>query len=650
MRRTLPLACLALLGSLALTACGGEDAAPAVIPAPGPDPGPVTPPKEPPYGGTYPVFALQEAARHRLNPEFTRIDPTPAEEAQLRAQFGLEAQCAGSANPDCISAPAYGLQNIDVAHTAKLPDGRNVTGEGTLIAVVDNGYRTTHQELADKTLLRFLGDTPALGSDSHGTAVAAIAAGAADGRGMMGVAPGAALHLSSWAVVEDGDVPAHIAAATRDAAAHGAVVQNNSWGWQAEKAADAEARAFAGSGAADYAEHLTLRLGGTAAEWRRLFSAYDAFQETGVIVFANTNDRALGDASAWASLPNFVPQLGEAWIAVSNALFSIDGGTGSILEADLLSAPCGTAARFCLTADGSLVVPTAGHDSAYAPGTGTSYAAPQVSGAVALLAQAFPNLAPAERTARLLATARRDWPGFQASIAGETAFAQSVRRTYSRLYGHGVPDLKAALSPVGGLSIASGRTVFDGARSPLSQGLVAEAPIVGNAIARALAGKRIMAVDALGTGFHVPADLANSAHARRATFARTPPGQRLGQAFAFAASMSGEAADLAETGRAKLLFSHGFAGFGPVSAPAFSRLLAFGPDAHLQLSGAMDRLSGAARFTASRLASGGRFSSELAFSAGHDGPGGVFGAPSPGLPMATGGSGFAAASLTAGAG
>ncbi len=647
MGRTRPLACLTILGSLLLAACGGEDETETAAHTPGPA---LPPAKPPPYGGgQYPTFDAQSAALYRQGAEFTHADPNAAQENGLRAGFGQEALCAGSGNPDCASASAYGLQNLEFAHTAKLPDGRNVTGEGTLIAIVDNGYRTTHQELAGKEIVRFLGGAAALGVDSHGTAVASVAAGKADGRGMMGVAPGAGLHLSSWAIADDRDLPAHLAAATADAAAHGAVVQNNSWGWQAEKPADAEARDFALSGASDYAAYFAGRQGGSAAGWRTLFSTYDAFQKTGVLVFANSNDAELGDASAWSSLPNFVPQLAEAWIAVSNALFSVDGRTGAILEANLLSAPCGSAARFCLTADGTLVAPARSSDTAYQLGTGTSYAAPQVSGDVALLAQAFPNLAPAEWTSRLLATARRDWPDFQASIAGETRFAAGVRRAYSRLFGHGVPDMRAALSPVGGLSIASGRTVFDGEGTPLAEGLVGNGPIIGNAVARALAGRTVMVVDALGADFYVSGAVMSRANSKRAHPGMpggARPGQRLDQAFAFTGSLPAEAGPLAETGIAKLLFSQAFAGLG--AAPAFSRLMALGPDDYLQFSGAMER-SDAMRFAAARLTAHAGFSSELTFSAGHDGSGGLFGSPTPGPLMAAEDSGYMATSLTLGA-
>lgn len=599
----------------ALAACGGggeEDKAA----APQTPRTPTTPPKTPSVLG-YPTFDESAAALYRQNAEFNRADPSDAEENAIRSGFGARALCAGSNNAYCAGTSSYRLQNLDLAHSATLTDGRKVTGTGTLIAVVDDGYRFSHRELAGKEISLFTGTAAGIGSNSHGTAVAAIAAGKADGAGMMGVAPGAALHLSSWEDTADDTIMAHLAAATRDAARQGAVVQNNSWGFTEDVSVSEERSDFMASGETDYARFLAGRHGGAHSEWRSLISAYDAFQNTGVIVFANSNDATLDDAIAWSALPEFAPELSEAWITVSNALFEIDRRDGSILAADLLSAPCGSAARYCLTTDGTLRVPTDNTDNSYTLGTGTSYAAPQVAGDIALLAQAFPDLAPTEWTARLLATARRDWQGFQSTIAGETVFADGVKRQYSFLYGHGVPDMKAALSPVGGLAIPTAAHI-SGASVPLSAGVSLEAPLIGNAIGKKLAGKTIMAIDALGANFSISGNDIKSTNQYVRKAPSNGPGNAfetraaLQSSFAFAPVEKASSLMLQEAALPKLLFSQTFASsFGSTS---FSDLMPLDKGTFLQLAGSMSPDGDAANFAASRLFSKGFLSGELAFS------------------------------------
>ncbi|WP_159588367.1 S8 family peptidase [Chelativorans xinjiangense] len=581
------------------------------------DGGGSTPPDdEPPArSSNYPEMDETAAGNYAANAEFNRIDPS----------------CGGSTNPGCVGTSNYALQNVHYAHTATLDDGTRVRGKGTLIAVVDDGFRRSHQEFSGKTIHTFFGGLSFVTED-HGTGVAGIAAGNADGKGMMGVAPEADLHLTSWATANDtGRLLEHLTAATDDAASLGAVVQNNSWGFDQEIAADEEIAAFEASGADSYAEYVAGGNASLMADFQSLFDAYSDFQETGVIVFANSNDRNLGtddgsqaDASTLAALPLFVPELKGAWLTVSNALFTVDEGDGTILDAQLLSAPCGSAARFCLTSDGTAYVPTASSDTSYRVSTGTSFAAPQVSGQIALLAQAFPNLLPAERTVRLLATARTDWDGFQNSKAGEQRFAPGVTHAYSSLYGHGVPDIKAALSPLGGLSIASGDNVFSGPRTSLDDSIATAGPVVGNSVAKALAGRRIMAVDALGTDFYLPGSVLgteggnggfSSGQANAGQLARNVEG--VATSFSFLEANSTAVAALEDAAVPKLFFSQTLANLG--GDTAFSHVFPLGEGRFLQLAGHMDQAQDGSNtaFSLSRLTARQNFATELSFSFGH---------------------------------
>lgn len=582
-----------------------------------------------PKPADYPVLDGAEATTYAKDPEFRAIDLFAHEEKALRQNLGLPSLCAGISNPDCASASTYALQNIHHAHTATLADGTKLRGKGTLIAVMDNGFLRGHQEFAGKTIHSFAGEVRAFAVKDHGTAVAGIAAGNADGKGTMGVAPEADLHLTSWHFAnKSGSFLSHVAAGTDDAASHGAVVQNNSWGLATETPADEELAAFRASSANSYADYLAGGRSSLKKDWQRLFDAYDRFQKTGVIVFANSNDENLGaagdgraDASSLAALPLFVPELAEAWLVVGNALFTVDESDGSILDADLISAPCGSAAAFCLTSDGSVYAPTAESKTSYDLATGVSFAAPQVSGQIALLAQAFPNLSPAEWTVRLLASARTDWEGFQRTISGTRIFGSGVSHPYSRLYGHGVPDMKAALSPIGGLSIASGANVFSGRRTSLEGGVNTAGPVIGNALAKAMAERRIMLVDALGTDFYLPGRALgaggspSSSPADPGRFARNV--EEISESFSFAEIPSRSRPALESAAMPKLFFSQAHGDLGGENA--FFRLLPLADGGFLQMAGQMTQADDAASsaFSLSRLMGNERFATEVTLSFSH---------------------------------
>ena len=94
---------------------------------------------------------------------------------------------------------------------------------------------------------------------------------------------------------------------------------------------------------------------------------------------------------------------------------------------------------------------------AYAFAFGSSFAAPQVSGALALLGQAFPTLSPAAMHARLLASADNVFTSFVS--AGEVHVLDGVgsgtfNHDYSTESDHGFLDIRAALQPSGPMPLA----------------------------------------------------------------------------------------------------------------------------------------------------------------------------------------------------
>ena len=144
----------------------------------------------------------------------------------------------------------------------------------------------------------------------------------------------------------------------------------------------------------------------TTNDWDGYISSLDSFQDTGVVVFALSNDDTKTDADISAALPELFSSLQEAWINVANVNIS---GTTSQTHS-LESAPCGSTADYCLAADGTNIFMPGYNDyslsgSTYGTSSGSSFAAPQVSGAVALLASHFPNHSPEALADRLFASA-----------------------------------------------------------------------------------------------------------------------------------------------------------------------------------------------------------------------------------------------------
>lgn len=124
-----------------------------------------------------------------------------------------------------------------------------------------------------------------------------------------------------------------------------------------------------------------------------------------------------------------------------------------------------------------------------------------MSGAIALLAEAFPNLTPQQLRARLLMTADNSF--FQST--GKVTFAPGYEHGYSDEYGHGIMDLHAALLPIGTVTVPLARTESE---LDLTRGQVAlvTSPVVGQALARNLASLDVMARDGLNGTFRTGAD------------------------------------------------------------------------------------------------------------------------------------------------
>ena len=147
---------------------------------------------------------------------------------------------------------------------------------------------------------------------------------------------------------------------------------------------------------------------------------------------------------------------------------------------------CGIAADYCIAAPGEDVrLAYFGADGRRtATGRGTSFAAPMVSGGLALMKQLFRDqLSNEELVERLLVTA--DDTGRFADRA---------------IYGRGLMDLEAATSPVGVLDVPLTGGV--GARgSPLRATAIQPGAAFGDGFGQSFSGREIVALDDLGAPF-----------------------------------------------------------------------------------------------------------------------------------------------------
>lgn len=201
-------------------------------------------------------------------------------------------------------------------------------------------------------------------------------------------------------------------------------------------------------------------------------------------------------------LPYLFPELKDHMLAV----VAVDDSG----EIAFYSNRCGVAADFCLAApgggdgnsNGSVEIheriwgpapPEANAEANahyYAGAIGTSFAAPVVSGSLALLKQMFPTVGNHELAARLLTTA--DKTGIYSD---------------SSIYGQGLLDLEAATRPVGALAVASDSSLNSGLSDIGASSITTSGAGLGNSLVAALKGQNIALFDQQGFPFYRDASL-----------------------------------------------------------------------------------------------------------------------------------------------
>ena len=269
------------------------------------------------------------------------------------------------------------ITNTYSAHTA------GYTGTGMTIGVVDSGIMRSNPTVSGRVTKELVYVDPSTNNTNvddvvgHGTMVSEIAAGTSFAQFAGGIAPGASL-VSARIIDDDaGDdngssPPTQVTASdaqffgqvNADLINAGVKVMNNSWGgitWDATNTSINQA----------------------------FDQAYSPFvNQGGLVVFAAGNDSE-ANPSTIAMLPNVAPDLAKGW------LVAVAVNSNNPTQLDSYSNQCGAAMNYCLAAPGDVIVLDKDTTASTASPTywqvaGTSFAAPEVSGAAALVWQAYP--------------------------------------------------------------------------------------------------------------------------------------------------------------------------------------------------------------------------------------------------------------------
>jgi len=336
---------------------------------------------------------------------------------------------------------------------------RGWTGKGSTILVMDSGIDVNNSEFAGK--IKYSIDYTTTGiqdNKGHGTQVASIAAGAMDGKGMYGVAYDANLAIAK--IADTGGVNTTAARQalvwaqqyTDIVVANLSANINYSSGYQASVYQLADGTYYSNHTNYGGTNYYNLQ---NPTDWSNVLG-----KEMVLVVAAGNQGLKYVQAPAvFASAVGVDGQLlmnGQMIIAGgwNTTTQTVEGNDAGHVCKVVVNEVCKDTYR---TSDFFLLAPSVGIESTGINGTtpsasGTSFAAPAISGAVAILHQLWPYMKGEQLAQLLLKTANKDIKNYSVDEMGQ-----------------GLLDLNKATQPIGSLGIrASGRT---GTAIPLSGSL-----------------------------------------------------------------------------------------------------------------------------------------------------------------------------------
>ena len=322
------------------------------------------------------------------------------------------------------------------------------SGAGVTLAIIDSGIDTTNPEFAGRissASADVVGSRSLDNADSsHGTQVALTAAAARDGTGIVGIAWGATIQA--------------LRADSTGSCATPRVGDTGGCSFFSSAIAAGVDRAVAGG-----AKVLNISLGGSPTN-ATLNAAIARASAAGVVIIVSAGNDGVSSTTNPDPFAVGIRAAGGANVIVAG---SVDN-TGTISS---FSNHAGTEAAgylmalgervCCVYENGQIKITTDASGARFVTVvSGTSFSAPQIAGAAALLRQYFPNLTAAQTVELLLRTAR------DAGAAGT-----------DDVYGRGIMDIGAAFAPQGVTSLADNAT----AQIPLGDSTIVTSSAMGDA-------------------------------------------------------------------------------------------------------------------------------------------------------------------------
>ena len=375
---------------------------------------------------------------------------------------------AGTAQAQtAYSTPYYSVGQYQVSYgyyaiNLKAVQTAGYTGNGINVAVFDTGLYNTNTRFTGNTVAGynvFNGTNNTTDTAFHGTFVSGIIAAnmsLGSPANIYGIAP-----LAKIMPIQIADTTGtfsstdkQLAAGINYATANGARIFNNSWN-NTNTLADLSAW----YGATKYVGYLTNTW------YTQEIAAWRIAASKGILNVWAAGNESKKDPGFYAALPTVVTGLDSTWITVVAT-----DQTGKLAT---WSNACGVSMVYCMAAPGDKIISTYGTNS-WGSGSGTSFAAPMVSGAAALMMQKWPTLTGNQIQQILFTTANKT--GVYANTA---------------IYGQGMLDLTKAFSPVGTLTVKA----TNGTVVPLTGSYVASAGAIGSMFAKTMGGIVIAGFD-----------------------------------------------------------------------------------------------------------------------------------------------------------